>query len=118
MTNSEKNKATLLKGNAAIAKGDHEGFLSLCTDDTVWVFVGDKTLTGKEEVRRWMKETYKEPPKVTVDQLLAGDDYLTAIGIVSVKDDNGQETHSDYCDVWRFQNGKLAQLKAFVIKIG
>lgn len=45
---SEKNKATLEKANAAIAEGDHEGFLSFCTDDTEWTFVGDKTLKGKE----------------------------------------------------------------------
>ena len=31
---SEKNKAILEKGNAAIAEGNNKGFLSLCADDT------------------------------------------------------------------------------------
>jgi ketosteroid isomerase-like protein len=47
---SEKNKATLMKGNAAIAAGDHEGFLVHCTEDTKWVFVGDQTLSETGEV--------------------------------------------------------------------
>ena len=48
----EKNKAILLEANAAIAEGNNEGFLSFCDDDTQWTFVGDKTLNGKEAVRR------------------------------------------------------------------
>ena len=62
----EKNKAILEKGNAAIAEGNFEGFLSFCADDTEWTFVGDKTLKGKEAVRQWMATTYVEPPKFTV----------------------------------------------------
>lgn len=36
------NKAILEKANAAVSSGDNEGFLSFCTDDTKWTFVGDK----------------------------------------------------------------------------
>ena len=68
---SEKNKAILKQANAAVVKGDHEGFLSRCTDDVTWIFVGDKTLKGKEAVRQYMKSTYIEPPKFVVDQLIA-----------------------------------------------
>ncbi|MBW4694422.1 MAG: hypothetical protein KME27_21965 [Lyngbya sp. HA4199-MV5] len=55
---SENNKVILLEGNAAIAEGNNEGFLSFCADDTEWTFVGDKTLQGKEAVRQWMATTY------------------------------------------------------------
>lgn len=48
---AEKHKAILLEGNAAIARGDNEGFLALCSDDTEWKFVGEQTLKGKEAVR-------------------------------------------------------------------
>ncbi|MBT1706203.1 nuclear transport factor 2 family protein [Chryseosolibacter indicus] len=113
---SEKHKAILLKGNAAIAEGNHEGFLSLCTDDTIWTFVGDKTLKGKEAVRQWMATTYVVPPKVTVDHLIAEGDYLTAVGEVIMKDGEGKDARFAYCDVWRFQNEKIVELRAFVIK--
>lgn len=112
----ETNKANLLKGNAAIADGNNEGFLSLCHDDTEWIFVGDKTLKGKEAVRQWMATTYIEPPQVKVDNLIAEGDFLTALGTVTVKGKDGKQEQASYCDVWRFRNGKIAELKAFVIK--
>ena len=114
----EKNKTLLLNGNAEIAKGNYEGFLSLCTDDTEWTFVGEQTLKGKEAVRQWMATVYPVPPKVMVDHLVAEDDFLTAIGTVIMKDKDGKQTDYWYCDVWRMQDGKFAELKAFVIKKG
>ncbi|HEY1187182.1 MAG TPA: nuclear transport factor 2 family protein, partial [Gemmata sp.] len=51
---SANNKLVLEQANAAVTRGDYEGFLSFCTDDTVWTFVGERALRGKEAVRRWM----------------------------------------------------------------
>ena len=113
---SENNKAILEKGNAAIAEGDNEGFLSLCADDTEWTFVGDKTLKGKEAVRQWMAATYTEPPKFKVENLIAEGEYLTALGDITMKDEDGKAAHYSYCDVWRFRGGRIVELKAFVIK--
>jgi uncharacterized protein (TIGR02246 family) len=63
---SETNEAVLQRANAAVLAGDHEGFLSHCTDDVQWTFVGERTLNGKEAVRRYMNATYLEPPRFTV----------------------------------------------------
>ncbi|QDK79776.1 nuclear transport factor 2 family protein [Spirosoma sp. KCTC 42546] len=114
---AEKNKAILKKGNAAIAAGDNEGFLSFCTDDTEWTFVGDKILKGKEAVRQWMAAEYVEPPTNTVVTLIAENDFLTALGYLTMKDKDGQEAHYEYCDIWRFRDDKIVELKAFVVKI-
>jgi ketosteroid isomerase-like protein len=110
------NKAVLEKANAAITKGDNEGFLSYCTEDTQWTFVGDRILHGKEAVRQWMATTYVEPPKFMVENLIAEDEFVTAIGEISMKDESGESSTYLYCDVWRFRDGKMAGLKAFVIK--
>ncbi|RIV19095.1 nuclear transport factor 2 family protein [Fibrisoma montanum] len=112
---SEENKAVLLKANACVAQGDNEGFLSFCTDDLSYDFVGDRTLQGKEAVRAYMKAQYVEPPMFTVDNLIAEGDYVTAIGSISLKDETGEMIEYAYCDVWRFRQGKMAELKAFVI---
>lgn len=112
------NKAILEKANAAITEGDNEGFLSFCTDDTEWTFVGDKTLRGKEAVRRYMAMAYVEPPKFMVENLIAEGEFVTALGKISMKDENREMVDYSYCDVWRFRNGKLAELKAFVIETG
>src|SRR5688572_23509667 len=114
---SEKNKAILTRANAAVAKGDYEGFLAHCTEDTEWTFVGDRTLSGKEAVRQYMKATYIEPPRFRVDRLIAEGDFVTALGDIDVKDETGKVVHSAYCDVWRIRDGKLAELKAFVVEV-
>ncbi len=113
---SEKNKAILQHANAAVAKGDHEGFLSHCTDDMEWTFVGDRILKGKEAVRQYMKATYIEPPSVRVDHLIAEGDFVTALGDIDLKDEAGKLVHFAYCDVWRLRDGKLAELRAFVVE--
>lgn len=110
------NKAILEKANAAITEGDNEGFLSFCTDDVVWTFVGDKILQGKEAVREYMKTAYVEPPKFMVENLIAEGEFVTAVGKISMKDEDGIMIDYSYCDVWRFRDGKMAELKAFVIE--
>jgi ketosteroid isomerase-like protein len=104
-----------MEANEAITRGDFEGFLVHCTDETVWNFVGDRTLRGKQAVRRWMAETYQEPPKFNVRQLIADGAFLAALGEITLKNVQGENTTSSYCDVWRFENGRMAELNAFVI---
>lgn len=108
---SEQHKATLEKANLAITQGEYENFLVHCTDDTEWTFVGDRTLKGKEAVRQYMAEVYKEPPKFSVSTLIAEGDYVNALGEITL-----DGVDYSYCDVWRFRNGKMAELRAFVIK--
>jgi len=111
------NKEILLKANACVSKGDNEGFLSFCTEDIRYEFVGDRVLLGKESVREYMKEAYTEPPEFDVENLIAEGDFVTAIGKISMKDKTGKKVDYSYCDVWRFHNGKMSDLRAFVISI-
>lgn len=112
------NKATLLKANALVTGGDNEGFLSFCTDDVVWEFVGDQTLQGKQAIRTYMNATYIEPPKFHVEKLVAEGDYVTTIGNISLKDESGKTVEYAYCDVWQFKDGLMAKLRAFVVEVG
>ena len=114
---AQENKSILNQANAAVAKSDYEGFLSYCTEDVEWTFVGERTLKGKEAVRQYMKETYIEPPAFVVAHMIAEGDFVMAMGDITLKDDRGKEVHSSYCDVWRIRDGKLAELRAFVIEI-
>ena len=112
------NKEILAKANAAIAEGDLEGFLTLCTEGTEWTFEGDRTLRGKAAVRHWMETTYKEPPKFRVRRMIAEGDFVAALGDITLKDEEGKPVQHSYCDVWRFREGKMAELHAFVIETG
>ena len=115
-TEMDLNKEILKRANAAIAKGDNEGFLSLCTEDTKWNFLGDQILEGKQAVREWMKTAYQQPPDFMVENLIEEGDFVTAVGKIRMKDEDGNTTLYSYCDVWTFRNGKMAELKAFVIE--
>lgn len=112
---SDKHKETLLKANAAIAQGAIEAFLSFCTDDMEWNFVGEQTLVGKDAVRAYMENVYQEPPVFEVAELIAEGDLLTAIGQITLKDKQGVSKTYQYCDVWRFKDGKMHALRAYVI---
>ncbi|WP_316804322.1 nuclear transport factor 2 family protein [Pedobacter nototheniae] len=109
------NKKILQNANEAIAAGDYEKFLSFCTDDTNWIFVGDQTLKGKEAVRAYFKTAYIEPPKFMVETLIEEGEFVTAVGKISMKDKDGKMVDFNYCDVWKFRDGKLFELQAFVI---
>jgi ketosteroid isomerase-like protein len=109
------NKAMLEAANAAITRGDQEGFLAHCTEDTEWTFVGDTALKGKAAVRQWMARAYAEPPVFTVDHMIAEGEFVIATGMIRIQE-NGADVGYQYCDIWRFRDGKMAGLQAFVIQ--
>jgi uncharacterized protein len=111
---SDQNKATLERANAAIRAGDHEGFLSHCQEDLVWTTVGQDSLRGKSAVREWMRRNYIDTPQFTVAELIAEGDLVAALGTIQTEVD-GVSTTQSYCDVWRFHQGKMAELRAFVV---
>ena len=112
---SQHPKQILEQANAAITVGDFDGFLKFCTDDTEWNFLGERTLKGKDAVRRYMEATYREPPQFKVRNLIAEGDFVVAVGEITVKDAAGKATRYDYCDVWRFRGDKMSELRAFVV---
>jgi ketosteroid isomerase-like protein len=115
---SETHKKVLEKANAAIAAGNYEEFLTFCTEDTEWTFVGDRTLSGKEAVRQWMATAYSEPPIFSVARMIAEGDFVAALGEITLKDNDGKIAQHAYCDVWRFRDGRMAELRAFVLETG
>jgi ketosteroid isomerase-like protein len=95
---SAKHKDIIAKVNAAFARNDVETVLSFCKDDF-----------------RWMAKAPPEPPKFTVDTVLAEGDFVTCIGDMTMNE-NGAVVPYAYCDVWRFEGDKLAELRAYVIR--
>lgn len=114
--NNMNNAAILHQANEFVKQGDYERFLAYCTQNTKWVFTGERVLNNKEEVRKYMKEFYIEPPVFTVDKTIEDGNFVVVQGEISLKSANGIYNHYKYCDVWRFENGKIAELKAYVIE--
>lgn len=114
---SESNKHTLQKANAAVRAGDTEGFLACCADNVEWSTVGADTMRGKEAVRAWMTATYLQPPQFTVQHMIAEGEHVVAVGTIDALDASGRSVMHAYCDVWRFDAGKMVELKAYVIAV-
>ncbi|TDS12943.1 nuclear transport factor 2 family protein [Sphingobacterium paludis] len=112
----QTNKDLLIRANEAVAAGRYEEFLSYCDEESIWTFVGDEILEGKDLIRSYMEKTYIEPPVFDVDELIAEGDYVTAVGKITLTDAHKNRTVYDYCDVWQVKQGKLFALKAFVIE--
>lgn len=112
----QTNKEILIRANEAVAAGHYEEFLSYCDEQSVWTFVGDEVLEGKEAIRSYMEKTYIEPPVFDVEQLIAESDSVTAVGKITLTDAHKKSTVYEYCDIWQVKQGKLFTLKAFAIE--
>ena len=63
-----------------------------------------------------MATNYTEPPMFSVTNVIAEGDFVVALGTILTKNEDGQAVPSAYCDVWRFRQGMIAELQAFVIQ--
>ena len=112
---SAKNKEIVEKVNASFAEGSAEGFLSCCADNVTWTIVGTRTVKGKDAIREWLSSIDTEPPKFTVDNIIAEGNFVTAYGDMTLKEKDGKTVPYAYCDIYRFRDGKIVELNSFLI---
>ena len=63
-----------------------------------------------------MAKVKTEPPKFRVESLVAEGDFVVAIDQINLKNAEGVPVDYSYCDVWLLRDGKLHELKAFVVE--
>ena len=75
-------------------------------------------VTDFASYKRWAAAARAAFPDlhVTIDHLIAEGEFVTAVGVVTTKGEDGKLVRHAYCDVWQFHGGKLAELRAFVIE--
>jgi len=109
-------KAIVAQVNAAFAAGSTEGFLACCADDVAWTMVGDTTVHGKDAIRQWMASMGPmESPQLTVQNVIAEGDFVTAYGDMTMQDKDGAVVPYAYCDIYHFRGDTIVELRAFVI---
>jgi uncharacterized protein len=114
---ANENASVVEKVNAAFAAGDVEGFLAHCTDDVVFTMVGHRRVEGKSAIREWMGNSPSQPPKFSVQSVIATEDRVVCYGDMTMAEADGTGSY-EYCDVYHFENGKVKELRAYVIKNG
>lgn len=114
---SDKNKEIVKKINDSFTAGNTDGFLEHCADNVVWNMVGDKETSGKKAIKEWMSQMEgMEPPKFTVDKIIAEGDSVVCYGDMTMKGEDGNEGTYSYCDVYAFSGDKVSELQSFVVK--
>ncbi len=111
-------KNIIEKVNAAFAKNDTEGWLAFCADDVEWTMVGDANKKGKAAIREWMASMGADAgePRFTVQTTIADGDFVACYGDMTMKDESKTEVPYSYCDLYRFRDGKIAELRSWVVK--
>jgi uncharacterized protein len=101
--------------NNSFTENNTDGFLEHCTDDIKWTMVGEKTVTGKDAIREWIKAGECEPPVFSVINLVEDGNIAICNGDMTMKDKDGKESRFSYCDIYRFNSDKVAELTTFVV---
>ena len=114
---SVNRKETVQRINQAFAENNLEKVLSFCSDDLTWTMVGDTTVRGKDSIRTWMASMDPQPPQLSIRQLVADGDVVISQGDMLMQEKkNGPSIPYSFCDIYRFQGDKVAELTAYVIR--
>lgn len=115
---SEKHKNIVAEVNAAFAENKIENFLKHCAEDVVWTVAGEKTSNGRDAIREWMSGAEgSEPPKFTVDRMIANDDSVVCQGQMTMKGKDGCEELYSYCDVYTFTGDEITVLDSYCVRL-
>ena len=114
---SEENKQLVEKLNEAWTKGDNEALFQYYAEDVVWTIAGELTLNGLPAVREFMSQMDShEPPKISVDKIVAEGDSVICCGEMTMGGTPDCAGAYSYCDVYTITNGKVSELRSFVVK--
>ena len=114
---SQENKQIIEKVNNAFIEGNSEGFLEQCAEDVVWVMEGDQSFKGVTAIREFMSQMEgSEPPKFTVDKVVAEGDAVICYGTMSMSSPKEAAGDYSYCDAYTLSNGRITELRSFVVK--
>ncbi len=112
---SENHKAIIQEVNMAFTENNLEGFLAHCADNVEWTMVGAMTTKGKDGIRQQMTDMNSEPPKIITNNVIAEGEFATAYGDMTMKED-GKTVSYYFCDIYRFQDDKIVELKTLMVK--
>ena len=110
-------KETVQRINEAFAENNFEKVLSFCADDVIWTMVGETSVTGKDQIRKWMASMDPQTPQLSIRQVIAEGDSVVVRGDMVMPDKkDGPRIPYTFCDIYRFSGDKVAELNAFVIR--
>lgn len=103
--------------NRSFTENNTEGFLAHCKEDITWTMTGEKTTTGKDQIREFMASCAgMEPPNFDVKKTIAEGDSVVCYGDMTMKGPDGETGDYSYCDIYHFDGDKVAELITYMVK--
>ncbi|GAE30257.1 nuclear transport factor 2 family protein [Halalkalibacter hemicellulosilyticus] len=106
--------------NQAFANVDLDVIANSVTDDVVWKMVGDRTVTGKEEMIRLLKEMDDgQSYKLTIEHVITHGTTAAANGKMKTVRSSGEVRTFEFCDVYQLnkhKGGKIKTLTSYVME--
>lgn len=108
--------------NEAFARKDLDVIERSVTDDIVWKMVGDRTVSGKDEMIHLLKsmddgQTYK----VTLEHVITHGKVASANGKMETSSQSGTVRVYEFCDVYelnKHKDGKIKKMTSYVMESG
>ncbi|MEP6926718.1 MAG: nuclear transport factor 2 family protein [Ginsengibacter sp.] len=115
MTTSNKEIIRIV--NEGFLENDSEKILLYVADDVHWDMPGMFTHVGKDAFRKEINnDNFVGVPTITIKTEMAEGDYVAVEGEVQCKKKDGGVFDAVFCDTYRFENGKIKEMRSYVIE--
>lgn len=109
------NKEIIREVNKAFMAFDVETILEHVADDVRWDIPGAPSVTGKEAFASEVSKSFNGRLEIKTTTEIADGDYVVVEGEVESHPENGTTIKADFCDIFRLENGKIKELRFYVI---
>lgn len=110
------NKEIIRKVNEAFNADDTDAIMSFVADDVRWDVVGFSTANGREEFRKEVEnEGFKRPPIITIVSEVEEGDRVAVEGTVIGRTLEGNEFELYFHNAYRLENGKIKEMKSYLV---
>ncbi len=88
-------------------------------DEVQWQIVSDSTMKGKASVIEFCEKMSVEMATATLKNtnIIAAEDRVSIEGECDFTNDKGLAEKVKYCDVYRFENGKIKEITSYCITV-
>ena len=118
---SNKNIEIVKQANALLTDGKNAEFILMCAEDIEWTLLSDTptTMKGRDAITAFMASTSpagSDSPRFTVKNMIGDGEVVMSNGEMNMKGKDGETVPYAYCDIYQFQDGKIAKLLTFMNK--
>lgn len=109
-------KEIIQKVTAAFDASDTEAILGYMADDVSWEMMGDQTISGKDDMRKFLAGmSDMKMVSSTKKHIIVDGDAAAVHGDVQYKGKDGQLMDMYYCDVYELENGKVEKMTSYIV---